>query len=371
MKRIPFILALAVLSGSLWSCGGSGSSSSAENETSSAAGTAAVTTAETSGNEDTTASEKTSAEEETTEAETTEKKTEAVKYKTGDKQFTFEVPGNLRPDDTLLAEECEYCFTADNITAIGISSYSDLHYSAKGFVEGILPDFESKFDEVKAEDTTVNGLPAVKLTASEDKEGIKINTVYYTVQFGNGDLFMLMYSASPVSSYDPEPDVQSIFDSVVYKGEELRTEDEKFSNKSFKCLISNKLFVKSRDDYNVTVKYNLADNMDEYTCSLRISTEKVDDVQEKFDSTYNSWSSHKATKSISKDTAEILGHQAQHIRRSLNVTSVDAISEYYIFKDGSDTTALTFIYAESMEDTFKADISSMLDTFKMRDGNDF
>ena len=363
-RKILSVLAL-ICAVSLSGCG-SKSSSSAESDTTAAVTTASsVTSSAEESTEAETDAEKTS-EEESSEAETAANTVEKVKYKTADKQFTFEVPENLKLDDTGLAADCEYGFIADNKTIIGVSSYYDMHYTAKGFMEGMIPDFEAKFDNVKLEETTVNGQPAAKMTASKEENGLKIDTVYYIVQYGNGDLFMLMYATSPESSYDPVPDVEGLFASIEYKGKELRTEPERFSNKSFKCVIDEKLGVKSRDDYNVTVRYNLVDNIDGYTCSMRISTEKVDDVQAKFDETYNSWSSHKTTKNITKDTAQILGHDAQHIRRTLTVTGVDAVAEYYIFNDGATTIAVTMIYSESMADRFPSDVKSMLDTFELR-----
>ena len=368
MKNRKILSALALLCAvSLCSCGGgsSDSESSAAKDTTAAVTSAAISTADTTADEDTTASAEATAEK-TTEAETTGSTVEMIQYKTGDRQFRFEVPDNLKLDKTLHEEDCEYCFTADSMSIIGVSSYGDIHYTAKGFMQEMLPDFESKFTDVSLEETTVNGHPAMKMTASKEAEGTTVDTVYYIVQYGNGELFMLMYSTTPISSYDPEPDVQKIFASVEYRGDELKTETERFSNKAFKCAVDEKLWIKSRDDYNVTVKYNLVDNIDEYTCSVKISAEKIDDINEKADSIYNTWKSHKLTKNITKDNAQILGHDAQHIRRTMTVTEVDAVSEYYIFKDGDTTIAVTLVYAESMEDKFLSDIKPMLDTFELR-----
>lgn len=368
MKNRKILSALALLCAvSLCSCGGgsSDSGSSAAKDTTAAVTSSAISTADTTADEDTTASAETTAEK-TTEAETDGDDAEMTEYKTSDKLFKFKVPGNFKPAENDLVNDCEYCFTADGITIVGVSSYSGIHYTANGFMKSLLPDFEREFTGVKLEETTVNGQPASKMTASKEAEGTTIDTVYYIVQYGNGELFMLMYSSSPISSYDPEPDVQKIFASVEFKGDALKTETERFSNKAFKCAIDEKLWTKSRDDYNVTVKYNLVDNIDEYTCSVKISAEKIDDINEKADSTYNTWKSHKLTKNITKDNAQILGHEAQHIRRTMTITEVEAVSEYYIFKDGDTTIAVTLVYAESMEDKFLSDIKPMLDTFELR-----
>ena len=194
MKNRKILSALALLCAvSLCSCGGgsSDSESSAAKDTTAAVTSAAISTADTTADEDTTASAEATAEK-TTEAETTGSTVEMIQYKTGDRQFRFEVPDNLKLDKTLHEEDCEYCFTADSMSIIGVSSYGDIHYTAKGFMQEMLPDFESKFTDVSLEETTVNGHPAMKMTASKEAEGTTVDTVYYIVQYGNGELFMLI-----------------------------------------------------------------------------------------------------------------------------------------------------------------------------------
>ncbi|MBR4627646.1 MAG: hypothetical protein IKO47_08115 [Ruminococcus sp.] len=372
MKRIPLIIALAMLTGSLWSCGSS--SSSSEETTGTSAASTAAASASTEAEEDTT--EETSAEK-TSEADTTEetsagtessseKEIHSEQYKTGDGLFKFRVPDTLSKNDNDIIEDSEFKFDNGQDAVIGISSYGGLHYTAKGFAEGLVPDFENEFSDVSCEETEMNGQPAEKLSAFMEKNGERYVFDTYFIQYGNGELFSLAYAYPSSSSYSISQDVQFILDSVEFTGSELKKRAANYTGKGFDMKIDEKFYIKSKDDYNVTVKYNLVDSIDEYTASMKISAEKVDDVKANADDIYSKWQAHKSTENIGRDTAEFLGRQADHIYRTVTVSGVRLSTEYYIFKDGDTTIAATLTIPEKISDKFLSDIQPLLDSVRVK-----
>ncbi len=367
MKKIAFLLSLAVLTGMVSGCGSSSSSAEAPEETSDAVTTEAETAAP-STEEKTTDAEKTEAEtenetsSETASDEANEPGTEAgVHYLTSDNMFSFDAPASLKRNENGTFEECEFVFEGSNGELAGVMTLCGYHYSAAGFMEGIADGFAENYGTVETATVEVNGLEAEQLTAS----GEDTTFVCTMVQYGNGDIFALMTSV-PSGGDAFRAEAEKILSTVEYSGKELKTKDENYSGKGFSMTVGPDFYLYRKDDYNATIKYNLADSLGEYTTSLKVSAEKVDSVSGTADDTYEQWRTNSKTLSVSRDTAEILGHQAEHIYRTVDVLEMTVATEYYIFDDNGTAIAVTIVAPQDSLTGFRQDIQPVLDSIKIK-----
>ena len=343
MKRISLLLALAVLTGAMWGCGSNDSSSE-----SAAASTAAATTAATT--EGTTASKP---------------RAEGMNYyDTKDGMFTFALSSDYKDYKNEMMDDCEYSFTPDGMAAIGFMSLIDYHYSAKGFTEGMVDDFKEKFDDVDWEETTVNGLPAVRLTAKKNMDGTENTFEYYMVQYGNGDLFMVLMGTPVVSSY--KIDIEEIFSNVEYKGEPLKTGDELCDCGSFELTVPEKLYATEKSDGKVKIVNNLANSMNEYMCRLAVIEETDDSAESAFNDYYTKRSGNNKTVSIEKGETEIAGHKAYRIFWKINASSFSLTTDTYIFDENGKVYSITITAENSEFDKFSAECQPVIDSLSFK-----
>jgi hypothetical protein len=356
----------------MWSCGGSKSSSSNNENTSSTA-------------ESSSAGETSSA----TAAQTTEKPTKSDvpqiptvtegetvtseqisvydSFTTSDEMFSFSVKGDVKQYIGSDADEYEFAFKHSKYDAmIGVVSVSGMHQTAKGFSESIVPHYQEVFNNVSCTETEVNGLPAQKLTAVCNKEGEMYSFSYTMVQYGNGDLFVVMETKPMSSSYSCAEEIQSIFDSLSYYGAPVKTKEEVFDSRHFSITVGKELCIDSSSADDVFIKYNFQDTLEDSLCKLNVTCKEGTAAKDEADSAYQNFVGNKYTNELRRDTAEMAGHSAEHFVRSVTVQNIDVVSEIFYFDENGITYKLQCTAPKALAEKFMSDVKPVMDSMTLK-----
>lgn len=359
-KKITLMLITAALCASAWSCGskvGSGDSSgttaAVSSETASAADTSAQTTAA------------------DTAADTAAESVPATvgadgRYKTPDGLFSFKVGDNLKLVENG-SGEYDYAFSAgDDGSMLGIKAVTNMHQTAIGFSESIVPTYEEKFDNVVCKEVEVNGLPAAKLAANYTDNGQNFVFVYTMVQYGNGDLFTLMATLNANGSYNYDEDFDAILASVEYTGAPLKTGGETCETDSFSFTVGDKFYVYSKDSGEASVKYNLANDSSEYLCKMSIKAEEAASVEELAESIGKKRRENTNTKSFEEGTEEFLGRESHSSLWKLEAKSIPLTCEQHIFEVNGKVYSVTIIAQTNGFARFTDDCEKILETLSFK-----
>lgn len=361
-KKITLMLITAALCASAWSCGskvGSGSGSSSVETTS-----ADVTAAESETSAESSGAAETPSEDDTLPPATAAPATIGAdgRYKTPEGLFSFTVADNYKPVASE-SEEYDMAFKEEgNDLLIGIKSIIDMHQTAKGFSEGVLPEYEKKFSEVSVKEETVNGLPAAKLTAVYNEGSEKYIFSYTMVQYGNGDLFTVMYSTPATSSFSPDGDIEAMLNSLEYTGAPLKSGDEVCECGSFKCTVGDRFYIRSKNQSNMSFGYNLANSISEYMCRGYFREEEGTSAETLASETVSKWDGNDSVTGITNEKTEFMGHEAYCVKwtvtRSVFVLDV---TTYYFEENGKVYAAAMSSYQDITEQ-FANDSQAVFDS---------
>ena len=355
-KRIITLIIAAGLCVSAWGCGSASSSSGSVSDAASSAA-ASETAAET-----TEASESTAAE--TTAASTKAENADLNYYDTEDGKFRIGLGKEFKEYTNENLSDCEFSFTPDGMSAVGFMAYSGRHFSAAGFVDGLEEDFKEKFETVSCEKLAVNGLPAALIIADETINGVQSTFEYYTVQYGNGDLLMIIVGTPAVSSYKIQ--IEDIISNVEYKGEPLKTEDELFDGGEFEMTVPEKFSVWENKLGEVRVIYNLCDSEAEYMCRLTVFEEEADSAKELFSDRAKSRYENKNTISVEQDEAEFLGRDAYRIFWKMEKSPLALTTESYYFEENGKVYSLSITADSGIFDRFREECQPVIDSIKFK-----
>ena len=348
MRKITLIMALAVLTCALCGCGNDASSKSSETTTVSAAKNGTDKAAATQ-----------------TAAVTTKPRVAGMNYyDTKDGMFTFALSSEYKEYANEMLNDCEYTFTPDDMTAVGFMPMVDYHHTAKGFTMGMMDDFYAKFDSVDWEETTVTGLPAVKLTARKKINGTDNTFEYYMAQYGNGDLFMVAMGIPAVSSY--KIDIEEIFRNVEYKGAPLKTGEESCQCDCFELTVPEAFYVSNNKDNTVGLKHNLANSTAEYMCKLSFSKDSAASAEKARDTFYEKRSSNKSTVSIEKSEAEIAGRKAYRVFSKTESATASLTLESFYFEENSSVYSISIIADKDIYEQFKEECQPIIACLKIK-----
>ena len=357
-KRIITLIIAAGLCVSAWGCG---SASSSSGSVSDAATSAAAS--ETAGSAETTeASESTAAE--TTAASTKAEDADLNYYDTEDGKFRIGLGKEFKEYTNENLSDCEFSFTPDGMSAVGFMAYSGRHFSAAGFVDGLEEDFKEKFETVSCEKLTVNGLPAALIIADETINGVQSTFEYYTVQYGNGDLLMIIVGTPAVSSYKIQ--IEDIISNVEYKGEPLKTGDEPFDGGAFEMTVPEKFSVAENKDGEAKIVYNLCDSEAEYMCRLTLSEEEGNSAKDVFSDRAKSRYENKNTISLEQDEAEFLGHDAYRILWKMELSPFTLTTESYYFDENGKVYSVTITADTGIFEQFRDDCQPIIDSIRIK-----
>ena len=228
----------------------------------------------------------------------------------------------------------------------------------------MIEDFKKKFDTVDWEETTVNNLPAARLTAKQTKNGSENTFEYYLVQYGNGDLFMAASGIPAASSY--KIDVEEIFSNIEYKGAPLKTGDEQYQCDAFELTVPETFYVSNNENNTVGIKRNLADSQAEYTCKLSISKDSEKSAAKARDNYYDKRSSNKTTVSIEKSDAEIAGRKAYRIFNKIESSGTKLILDAYYFEEKGSVYSVSMVTDSEAYEQFKEECLPIIESMNVK-----
>ena len=345
MRKTTLMMALALLPLAVCGCGNDVSTTSSETTTAVTAADQAVSTQAAAG--------------------TTKPRVEGMNYyDTEDGMFTFALSSDYKDYTNEMLNDCEYTFTPDGMAAVGFMSMVDYHYTAAGFTMGMIDDFKAKFESVDFEETTVNGLPAAKLTAKKKMSGTDNTFEYYMVQYGNGDLFMAATGTPAVSSY--KIDIAEIISNVEYKGAPLKTGEERCECDCFALTVPETFYVSNKKDDTVGLKHNLSNSTADYMCKISFAKDSENSAAKARDTFYEKRSSNKNTVSIEKSDAEIAGRKAYRIFNKINSSDMKLTLDSYFFEENGSVFSVSIVSDSDAFEQFREECVPIIESLTIK-----
>ena len=269
-NKILLISLIAALSLSAVSCGSKDSSSESKNTDSSSVST----TENAEPDEDT----GTTAAETETEAPTETASENGSEMPADDDLFTYDLPECAveNPDGHNKYLDNKYYDLGENayiITYQMMVQHQSAHYAGNSIMERYMADEEIKYTDVAGSDLEINGVPAYKFTAKFKENNVDCDCTSVFLQYGNGDIFALVYAYPSAEKDKYEPICEEVISSVKYTGAPLKTEDEQYSSDICSMTV-NKDFYIDEENGGVSLKLNIYDKTEELVSRITVRPAK-------------------------------------------------------------------------------------------------
>ncbi len=279
--------------------------------------------------------------------------------------FTFGISEDL---EIFEVDDFDIAFTNGNDSVIGMFSFSGYHDTVKSIATDVISDYEEKYTNVVHNESTVNGVPCLDITAdttAPDADETKMKIRFSALQYGNGDIFYLVYMGAAESQPQLEEYYQQMLNSIEYLGEPLKTEDETFSNKYYTVTTSPMWCVEEKDG-RIKIGLNLRNSIDEIYYGISLSppddeknarevAESHCDAKKKLDSTLSS----------EIDETEICGYDAFRVTSHTKIGEVDFFQETFCFDKDGKCWQIDSLYPNGEEEEFKKNIQPILESLEI------
>lgn len=282
---------------------------------------------------------------------------ENIEYCTTENElFEFAVSAGIpNGEGSELLGDTEFVFNAgDEDTLIGVMSVMNLHQTASGMGKGLSVDFEESglYSNIQGEDLTINGNPAYRFTADCENDILYTLT---TMQFGNGDIFVVMSTSSPAHREDCQRETDIILHSAEYKGDPLKNKPETFENDYFSITIEPKWYFRREKEDFASIGLNLQNDYNDiwYSFSFSALTDEPD-----VKTAAENAAAKLENQEITRDESTFMGYDSEHI---FYEGTMGAYIDYYIFeKDGKCYQAITACHKDLTEQ-YNVDIQKVID----------
>lgn len=282
-------------------------------------------------------------------------------------RFTFGISEDLEIIET---DDLDIAFTNENDSVIGMFTFSGLHQTLKSATDGTIADYNEKFTNVAADESTVNGVPCFNITAettADDADKTKLCIRFSALQYGNGDIIYLTYTGAADSKPQLEEYYDQMISSIEYLGEPLKTENETFSNEYYTVTASPMWYVEEKNNH-VKIGLNLQDKTEDnwYVISLfppddeksaKEAAEALNESNKTFDSTISS----------EIDETNICGYDAFRVTTHKKVgDSIDFFHKSFYFDKDGKCRSIVLTYPNGREEEFKENIQPVLESLEIK-----
>lgn len=283
--------------------------------------------------------------------------------------FTFGISEEL---EIIEVDDFDIAFKTDREdSVIGMLSFSGFHNSLKGISDDMIADFNDKYTNVVYDESTVNGVPCFNITAdttADDPDETEMKIRFSALQYGNGDIFYLVYMGAAESQPQLEEYCQQLLNSIEYLGEPLKTEDETFSNEYYTVTASPMWYIEEKEKMNcLKIGLNLQDDPEDIFYEIRLNEPNYEtspkDAAESWNDTKKGVNS---TMSSEIDEVEICGYDAFRVTTHTKVGETDIFLEKFFFDKDGKCMNIGFTYPNGREEEFKKDIQPILDSLEIK-----
>lgn len=283
-------------------------------------------------------------------------------------RFTFGISDNL---EIIEVDDFDIAFTNGNDSIIGMFSFSGFHQTLKSASEGVFADFDKKYTNAAAEESTVNGVPCFNITADStapDSAETKMKICVSALQYGNGDIFYISYIGAEESKPKLEEYFQQMLNSIEYLGEPLKTEDETVSNEYYTVTVPPMWYIEKKEKVDfLKIGLNLQNSNDDVFYGIRLNA--PDDEKNAKDAAESLNDGNRKLNSIVSseiDETEICGFDAFRVTTHTKLGNTDFFSETFYFDKDGKCWRISFMYPNGREDEFKNNIQPILESLEIK-----
>lgn len=297
------------------------------------------------------------------EEETTEKPTlsnQSQTFSSDDGMFKFAIDSVLERSNDKKFSDYEFHFRIkEEDLHLCVMTVSGSHQTAKGFSDHLIKEISDDYLNLTGQDGEINGMPAYKAHADCPSYGENYKFGYAAVQYGNGDLFIVIGISPDSSAEYCSILADDLLNSVIYKGKDVRTKDATVDNAYFKATVSPDFYVESSDDRSMQAVINLQESLDEAFCSMRLEAHPGS-------SSASVISSDTDEEDVYAGQEEILGCTAQKYTCKLELLDQDIqIDTFYLDHNGT-CYSVSFISTEEHSAIFRMKMQPLLDNITLK-----
>ena len=339
-NKILLISLIAALSLSAVSCGSKDSSSESKNTDSSSVST----TENAEPDEDT----GTTAAETETEAPTETASENGSEMPADDDLFTYDLPECAveNPDGHNEYLDNKYYDLGENAYIITYQTL-DQHQSAYFAGTRQLNHEENQYTDIVSNDLEINGVPAYKFTAKCKENNVDQDYTSVFLQYGNGDIFALVYAYPSAEKDKYEPICEEVISSVKYLGEPLKTEDEHYSSDICSMTV-NKDFYIAEENVVVSLKLNIYDKTEELVSRITVGPAKstAEELKIKYEEDADKYNS------IEAGQTDIGNYNANYVKFTRTAMNMPVEQCSYFVDTPNGSYEILVMSSEDMYDEF-------------------
>ena len=339
-NKILLISLIAALSLSAVSCGSKDSSSESKNT-----GSSSVSTTENAEPDEDTGA--TAAETET-EAPTETASENGSEMPADDDLFTYDLPECAveNPDGYDEYLDNKYYDLGENAYIITYQTL-DQHQSAHYAGTRQLNHEENQYTDIVSKDLEINGVPAYKFTAKFKENNVDCDCTSVCLQYGNGDIFTLVYAYPSAEKDKYEPICEEVISSVKYLGEPLKTEDEHYSSDICSMTV-NKDFYIAEENVVVSLKLNIFDKTEELVSRITVGPAKstAEELKIKYEEDADKYNS------IESGQTDIGNYNANYVKFTRTAMNMSMEQCSYFVDTPNGSYEILVMSSEDMYDEF-------------------
>lgn len=280
-------------------------------------------------------------------------------------RFTFGISEDL---EIIEVDDFDIAFTNGKDSVIGMRSFSGFHDTVKSGAVDMISYFEEKYTNVVHNESTVNGVPCFNITAdttAPDADETKFKIRYSELQYGNGDIFYLIYMGTAEAQPQLEEYYQQMLNSIEYLGEPLKTEDETVSNEYYTVTTSPMWYIEERKG-RIKIGLNLRNGTDEIFYSINLAPpDDEKNAKDAADSLKDKKKELDSTISSEIDETEICGYDAFRVTTHTKIGETDFFLETFFFDKDEKCRKISLTYPNGREEEFKKNIQPILESLKI------
>ena len=297
-------------------------------------------------------------------------------YEAGGGVFSFSVDASsgLKEYNSNDEENCEFCFkNEEENSVISIMSAVNLHQTIDSVCKGREKLYASVYSHILGSNTQIGGNPAYEITGSFKDNDTDFKFGSIGVQYGNGDLFFVIYTVPSASAEKYEKFANDILSTVQYTGEPLKTGEETYETDYFSLKAGAEWCFYNKGEDQTTVIYNLAENDDSAMCTLKITAlpisengsaeQQIKDITDMCNSNENVSNFVQAQGKVGEYDAQYAGY---NLSSGEGENKAVFYHDIYCFDKGDRCYTITLLAPESVASKFMSGAMKVINTLEIK-----
>ena len=297
-------------------------------------------------------------------------------YEAGGGVFSFSVDKESGLKEYNSSEDGNYEFAfqnEDDGAMISVMSIVNFHQTIESVCKGREKDYAKIYTHILGSKTQIGGNPAYQITGSFKDGDTDFKFGSTGVQYGNGDLFFVIYTVPSANTEKYEKYANDIFSTIQYTGEPLKTDEETYETNYFSLKAGPEWCFYNKGEDQTTIIYNLAENDDSAMCTLKITSFPISEngsAEQQVNEVTQTYEGNENVSNFIKAEGKVGEYDAHYVGYNLSTGEGDAKTvlyyDVYFFDKDDRCYTITMLAPESVASKFMSGAMKVINTLTIK-----